>query len=645
MAGSPTAYWADQYVEKKCTVLEAIRHIKPGQRVFIGSSCGEPQHLVRAFAEVAGGLKDVEIVRLLALETTPLSLIATKTKGHSLNIRSFYLGSAKPKALARNLRFITPLNLSAVPMLFQTRQLPIHVALIQVSPPDDFGWMSLGVSVDITLSAALSADLVIAQVNSKMPRVLGRSFIHVNDVDLVVEHDEQLLTIGEQPESEAANTIARLMPRLIEDGATIQIGLGTTSQAVLLALKDKNDLGIHTQFLTDDIMHLVARGVVTNRKKGFNEGKLVASSAMGTQSLYEFVDDNPGIEFHPSDYVNDPGIISRHNKMVSINVAMTIDLTGQVAADALPFNYFSGVTGMLDFVRGASQAKSGKSILLMTSTSQHGRLSRIVPMLSDTAVVVPRGDVHYVVTEYGAVNLFGKSLQERALGMISIAHPKFREELFFEAKKMGLFSPERTLKDSIRGVYPVKYEETYTINNQQVTIRPAKPVDERRIQEHFYTLDKNDVISRFFHEKSSFFREEVEGITQIDYIKNLTIVAVVGEFGFGKVVAIGEYLLDPDKNMAEIAFSVSKDWQRKGLGKIIIHKLAEAAKENHIDGFYAYTIPQNQAMIKLFKSLPCTVQTTVNDDVLVLSCRLNQLLSPLQDKGKAKSEKNFGGSS
>ncbi|MBW1995477.1 MAG: acetyl-CoA hydrolase, partial [Deltaproteobacteria bacterium] len=273
MAGSPTAYWADQYVEKKCTVLEAIRHIKPGQRVFIGSSCGEPQHLVRAFAEVAGGLKDVEIVRLLALETTPLSLIATKTKGHSLNIRSFYLGSAKPKALARNLRFITPLNLSAVPMLFQTRQLPIHVALIQVSPPDDFGWMSLGVSVDITLSAALSADLVIAQVNSKMPRVLGRSFIHVNDVDLVVEHDEQLLTIGEQPESEAANTIARLMPRLIEDGATIQIGLGTTSQAVLLALKDKNDLGIHTQFLTDDIMHLVARGVVTNRKKGFNEGK------------------------------------------------------------------------------------------------------------------------------------------------------------------------------------------------------------------------------------------------------------------------------------------------------------------------------------------------------------------------------------
>ncbi len=623
MADIRTTYWADWYVEKKCAVQEAIQRIKSGQRVYIGSSCGEPQHLVREFAEAAEGLKDVEIVRLLALETTPLSLIASKTKGHSLNIRSFYLGSAKPKGLARNLRFITPLNLSAVPRLFKTRQLPIHVALVQVSPPDDFGWMSLGVSVDITLSAAMSADLVIAQVNSKMPRVLGRSFIHVNDVDLFVEYDEDLLTIGEQPESEAAYTIARLIPRLIDDGSTIQISLGTTPQAVLLALKDKNDLGIHTQYLTDDIMHLVARGVITNRKKGFNDGKLVASAAIGTQSLYEFIDDNPGIEFHPSDYVNDPGVISRHQKMVSINVAMTMDLTGQVAADALPVNYFSGVTGMLDFMRGAAQTEDGKSILLLASTSQHGKISRIVPMLSDTAVVVPRGDVHYVVTEYGAVNLFGKSFQERALAMISIAHPGFRDELFLEAKKMGLFSPERNLKDSIHGVYPVHLEEIREINNERVAIRPAKPVDERRIQEHFYNLDKDDVVSRFFHEKSSFFREEVEGITQIDYIKNLTIVAVVGEFGFGKVVAIGEYLLDPDKNMAEIAFSVSKDWQRKGLGGIMINKLSEAAKENNIDGFYAYTTRQNQGMNQLFRSLPYRVETDVDNHVLILRCKFD----------------------
>jgi acyl-CoA hydrolase/RimJ/RimL family protein N-acetyltransferase len=523
------------------------------------------------------------------------------------------------------MRFITPMNLSAIPRLFKSRQMPIHVALIQVTPPDDFGWMSLGVSVDITLSAALSADLVIAQVNSKMPRALGRSFIHVNDVDMVVEHDEDLLTIDQPPESEAAYTIAKLIPRLIDDGSTIQISLGTTPQAVLMALRDKNDLGIHTQYLTDEMMHLVSRGVVTNRHKGYNEGKLVASSAIGTQGLYEFLDDNPAIEFHPSDYVNDASIISRHHKMVSINVAMSMDLTGQVAADALPINYFSGVTGMLDFVRGSAQAEGGKSILMIPSTTQHGKISRIVPMLADTAVVVPRGDVHYVVSEYGAVNLFGKSYQERAMAMISIAHPSFRNELFYEAKKMGLLGPDRTLKESIHGVYPVKLEEIRQIDGEEVAIRPAKPVDERRIQEHFYNLDKDDVISRFFHEKSTFFRDEVEGISQIDYIKNLTILAVVGEFGFGTVVAIGEYLLDPENNMAEVAFSVNKRWQHKGLGKMIIRKLAEAAHEHDISGFYAYTAPHNVGMIRLFKTLPYRVNTAFEADVIKLSCRFDQL--------------------
>lgn len=620
-----TTYWADNYVQKKCSIQDAIRLIKPGQRVFIGSSCGVPQSLVREFAEASAELTDVEVVRLLALESTPLTLIANKTKNHSLNIRSFYLGSAKPKGLARNMRFITPINLSAVPRLFKTRQLPIHVALIQVSPPDDFGWMSLGVSVDITLSAALSADLVIAQVNSRMPRVLGRSFIHVNDVDVIVEHEEEILTLGVAPESESANLIANHIPRLIDDGSTIQISLGTTPQATLLALSDKNDLGIHTQYLTDDVMHLFSRGVINNRKKGFNEGKLVASSAIGSQSLYEFMDDNPGIEFHPSDYVNDPNIISRHNKMVSLNVAMEIDLTGQVAADALPFNYFSGVTGMLDFIRGSAQSESGKSILMITSTSMKGKRSRIVPLLRDTVVVIPRGDVQYVVSEYGAVNLFGKSLQERAQAMISIAHPSFRDELFYEAKKMGLLSAERTLKESIHGVYPVKLEEILQINQEQVTIRPAKPDDERRIQEHFYNLAKDDVIARFFHERTSFLQDEAEEISQIDYVQNLTLVAVVGEIGFEQVAAIGEYLLEPAKNMAEIAFSVTREFQGKGLGRVLIKKLSEAARENGIAGLFAYTFPQNRPMIELFKTLPYSVKTVFEGDTLALSCRFEEL--------------------
>ena len=498
--------------------------------------------------------------------------------------------------------------------------------MIQVTPPDDFGWMSLGVSVDITLAAALSADLVIAQINANMPRVLGRSFLHVNDVDVFVEHDEPLLTIGETPELQAANDIGRLIARLIEDGSTMEIGLGSTHQATLLALSEKNDLGIHTQYMTNDIMHLFARGVITNHKKGFNDGKMVASCAIGNEELYEFLNDNPAIEFYPSDYVNDPTVIARHEKMVAMNVAMSIDLSGQVAADALPYNHFSGVTGMLDFLRGAVQSPGGKSIMMLPSTALKGQKSRIVPRLDDVAVVVPRGDVHHVVTEFGMVNLFGKSLQERALAMISIAHPDFRDELFQKAKDIGLLSKERTLSESIHGVYPIHLEETVQIDNEAIIIRPAKPVDERRIQEHFYNLDKNDVVARFFHEKTSFVQDEVKGVSLIDYIKDLTVLAVVGEVGFGQVVGIGECLLDPASNEAEVAFSISKSYQKKGLGKLLLDKLALAARENGISGLVAYTSAQNRGMIKLFKSLPYKTDSFFDGEMLKLSCKFDQPL-------------------
>jgi acyl-CoA hydrolase len=619
-------YWADDYLEKKRRGAEAIALIRPGQRVFIGSSCGEPQHLVRELGNSFDFLKDIEIVRLMTLETTPLTLIANKTQDSALNIRSFYAGSAKSKAIARNQRFITPIHLSAIPRLFKSRLLPIQVALIQVSPPDDFGWMSLGVSVDITLAAAESADLVIAQVNSHMPRVLGRSFIHVNDVDVVVEYDEPLITIGPNPELKAAYDIARMIVRLIEDGSTLAIGLGTTTEAVMLALSEKNDLGIHTLFFTNDMMHLFSKGVITNRRKGFNDGKMVAASAIGSKDLYEFLDDNPAIEFHPVDYTNDPSVISRHKRMVALSVVMGIDLTGQVAVDAMPHTHFSGVTGLLDFMRGSAAAPGGKSILMLPSTASQGKESRIVPLLHDTAIVVPRSDVQHVVTEFGAVNLFGKSLQERAMALISIAHPDFRDELFFQAKKMGLLSAERTLHESIHGVYPVHLEEVLEIEDQQVTIRPAKPVDARRIQEHFYTLDKDDVVARFFHNKTSFQKDEMEEVSQIDYIKDLTVLAVVGEFGFGKVVGIGEYLLDPSTNYAEIAFSISRPFQKKGLGWVLLCKLESAALGNGIAGFYAYTSAQNQGMIRLFKRLPYKVTTAFDGDMVTLRCSFSEPL-------------------
>jgi acyl-CoA hydrolase/RimJ/RimL family protein N-acetyltransferase len=619
-----TSYWPDEYIHKRRTAKQALTPLRAGQRVFIGSSCGEPQHLVQALVEAGERFSDLEIVRLMSIENSPITRLAFDSQNTHFSIRNIYQGSATAKHLSANRPFITPMNISTVPGLFLKRHLPLNAALIQTSPPDDFGWMSMGISVDVGIAAAQAADMVIAQVNSEMPRVLGHSFIHVNDVDIIVEKDEPLLTLDQLPEFETAHTIARLVANLIEDGSTFQLGLGATPKAILLALSEKNDLGVHTQFIIDGIMNLVSMGVITNRYKGINDGKAVASNAVGSQNLYEFVHDNPAIEFYPSDYVNNPGIIGRHNKMVSINMVREMDLTGQAAVDALPHNYFAGVSSMLDFVRGTDACPQGKSIILIPSTSMDGQSSRIVPALESGAVVVPRGDVSYVVSEYGAVNLFGKNLQERATAMISLAHPDFRDELFEKAKDLGLMSPGRKLSESLKSVYPVGLEEVRRYNGQSVKIRPAKPVDIRRIQEHFYNLDRKDVVARFFYEKTAFLRDDVEAMVESDYIKNLTILAVAGEFGFGTVIGLGAYMLEPANNTAEIAFSVSRPWQSKGIATVILNKLAEAARNNGIEGLTAYTTPENRGMVKLFSKLPYKTRSSLSDGMLVLSCRFDE---------------------
>ena len=522
-------YWVDGYVEKKRDSESAIRMIKSGQRIFIGSACGEPQELVRALAEHSRLLSGLEIVRMLSEENAPLTEIANKSQDSGFSIRNIYLGATSSGHFKDNLRFVTPMNISEVPILFKSRRLPINVALVQVSPPDDFGWMSLGISVDVTLAAAYSADLVIAQVNPRMPRIMGQSFIHVNDVDIMVDHEEDLITTRQAVPSEVSIMIGRQISRLISDGSTLQVGLDAASQATVQALHQKNDLGFHSQYLTNDIMMLYALGVINNRMKGLNEGKLVASAALGSKDLYEFLHDNPAIEFHASDYVNNPHIIASHNRMVSMNVAKVIDLTGQAAAEAAAQTHFAGVSGIMDFVDGARRSRGGKSILMLPSTTPDGKKSNIIPSMQNETVIVPRGSVQYVATEYGAVNLFGKNLQERVIAMISVAHPDFREELFHAAKESGMIGSRRNLGETVRAIYPVNLEDVIETDGQTITIRPAKSVDDRRIREHYYSLDKDDVCQRFFHAKNSFSTSDVEAISQIDYIKDLTLIGMVGE--------------------------------------------------------------------------------------------------------------------
>ena len=613
----------DSYQSKLRTADEAVRMIRSGQRVFIGSSCGEPQHLVDALLNNATSFSDVEIVRLLSLEGSLLALMADEYRGHNFHMRSIYQGSDQTKSLRANKRFITPMNLRAVPDLFTKRLFPLHFALIQVSPPDDYGWMSLGISVDVTLAASQSADFVIAQVNPRMPSVPGHSFIHLNDVDVVVEQEEDLLVAYDLPEYESAAEIASITANLVDDGSTFQLGLAELSPPIAQALAAKNDLGVHTEILTDGLMELVSQGVVTNRYKGLNQGKLLASGAIGSKALYQLLHNNVAVEFRPSDYVNHPAIISQNNKMVAINFARTMDLSGQVYADALPQNHFSGVTGMLDFIMGAAISPGGKSIIVIPARSIDDKSSRIISKTDIGSIAIPKGYVSYVISEFGMVNLFGKNIEERAMAMISLAHPDFRDELFQTAQEDGLIDRNRTLNESLFGIYPARMEETRKYDGVKVTFRPAKQVDDRLMQEHFYAMDEKDVQTRFFGMRRSFYREDMEDMFQVDYIKNLSIVAVTGEIGFEKIIGLGMYALEHG-TIAEVAFSVSTEWQGKGIASVLLEKIAEAARENGITSLQAYVLATNKSMIKLFKKLPYKVETTIEEGMLILRCNFEK---------------------
>ncbi len=612
-----------RFAQLKKTGPQAIDAIQPGQRVFIGSGCGEPQHLVNSLLDRASGFADLEIVRLLSLESSLVAMMAEESHDRLFNVRSIYLGSGQTRSLRANRRFITPIPLSTVPRILREGHLPLDFALVQVTPPDAYGWMNLGISVDVTLAAAQSAVNVIAQINPRMPRVSGHGFIHIDQVNAIVEQDEALLSAYALAEYEAAESLARLAVGLVEDGATVHLGMGTASQTVARALAAKNDLGIHTEILTDDILDLSFQGVVTNKYKGINYGKIVAGSAIGTDALYDALNDNPAVEFRPSDYVNHPAVIARHHQMTSICVARTIDLTGQVQADALPQNHFSGVTGMFDFAMGAHMARGGRSIILVPALSRDGRTSRIVTALESGSVVIPRGYVSYVVSEYGVVNLFGKNMEERAMALISLAHPDHREVLFTQAKEKGLIDRRRSLKESLFGIYPQRMEETRRYADHKVVYRPTKPTDNRLIQEHFYQMDPKDVEMRFFNLRRHFYRDEMEDMSQVDYVKNLSIVAVTGEIGFERIVGLGGYFHDQGTT-AEVAFSVAKNWQGKGIGSVILLKLAEAARENGIATLTAYTLPNNRGMIRLFKKLPYATTITFDGDTVVLNCQLGE---------------------
>ena len=426
--------WKQKYSRKIMSADEALKAVKNNNRVVVGHACGEPPTLVEALVARAPELRNVEIVHMVAMGPAKY---AQPGMEQSFRHNSLFVGATTRKAIAERRALHTPCYFHEIPRLFTWGILPVDVTLVQVSPPDDDGWCSLGVSVDYTLASTRADRVTIAQMNRFMPRTLGDR-IHLDEIDCIVEKDEPIIELKPPAIGDKEKAIGGNVAKLIEDGSTLQMGIGAIPDAVLLFLKDKKDLGIHSEMFSDGIVDLAAAGVVTNKKKTINTGKFVATFLMGTRKLYDFVDNNPDVVMRTVDYTNDPFIIGQHDKLISINSALQVDMMGQVNAEMIGRNQFSGIGGQVDFVRGASRSKGGKSIIALPSTASGGKVSRIAVELDrGAAVSTSRNDVHFIVTEYGAAELRGKSIRERARALIAIAHPEFRDSLTKQASEAG----------------------------------------------------------------------------------------------------------------------------------------------------------------------------------------------------------------
>jgi acyl-CoA hydrolase len=430
--------WVDEYKKKIVTAEEAVSVIKSHDRVYISGNAATPYVLMNALAARRAELEDIELVHVLLLGEDPFS---RPGMGKSFRHNSLFVGPADRKAINEGRADYVPIFLHQIPNLFISGQMPLDVAMIHLSPPDEHGFMSYGIEVLASKAAAETAKIVIAQVNEKMPRVLGDSFIHSSRVDKIVEISEELPRLEKKPFSEVERKIGHSIADLIEDGSTLQLGIGGIPDAVLSALKGRKDLGIHTEMVSDGVMEAIEAGIITGSKKTFHPYKVILTFILGSNRLYEFADNNPIFEAHPRDYTNHPFNVSQNENMIAINSAIEVDITGQVCSDSIGTYIYSGFGGQVDFIRGAAHSKGGKPIIALPSTAKKGEMSRIVPFLKKGAgVVTTRADVTYVVTEYGVAYLHGKNLQERTKALIDIAHPKFRDDLIKIAKERNLLS-------------------------------------------------------------------------------------------------------------------------------------------------------------------------------------------------------------
>jgi acyl-CoA hydrolase/RimJ/RimL family protein N-acetyltransferase len=600
----PIEIWKNRFPEKFASEDAIFSHIHRGDTIFIGSACAEPQYLVASLIRYVQSYPkaffDTQVLSIRSLGVAPY---ATEKFKQNFRHNSFFVGDSVREAVNSGLADYTPIFLSQVPALFYRGLARIDIALIQTTPPDNHGYMSFGISIDIVKAAVETAGLVIAQVNENMPRVHGDGFIHIQDIDFIIPHDEELLEYCPREDDLITQQIGKYVARLIEDGDTIQVGYGAIPNSILRNLSDKKWLGIHTELISDGIVELMKKGVIDNSRKTINKGKTVATFCMGNRDTYRFIHDNPAIEFRTIDYTNNSLIIAQHERMTAINSALEIDLTGQSSAESIGPVFYSGVGGQGDFMRGAVLAQGGKSILALKSTAGMDSVSRIVPALSrGSGTTLVRGDTHYVVTEYGIAYLHGKNIRERALALISIAHPKFKSWLAEEAKKEGLIYADQIIITGEEGIYPEELE-TYrkTRTGMDILFRPIKMTDETLYKEFLHNLSDQSMYRRFISKRREMPHERIQQFVVIDYTREMAIAAVIEDKSKETIIGIGRYYIDPNRLMAEVAFAVRDDYQNQGIGFELLSYLTYLAKRAGLQGFTADVLAHNEPMLHVFE--------------------------------------------
>jgi len=619
MARKPTLHPSLKPFVAAVTSAEiALDNIRNGDHVFVGTGCAAPRGLVQTLEHMRNPPADVELLHFFTVNAFDHDADGKSTT--RFRHRSFFVGTDMRAAIKQGMVDYVPMSVARVPEMMALGRIPVDVALIQVSTPDAFGYVSLGVSVDIIPAAIAKARIVIAEVNPAMPRSMGDSTLHISRIHHLVPVSTPVTEFQRVPvQTDDVQRIARYIAGIIEDGSTLQIGLGQVAHEALQYLTDRKDLGVHSDLISDAIIPLLENGSLTGARKTSKPFKIVASMALGSRALYDLIDGNPLFSMEPMDAVCNPAVIAAQHKMVAIAQAYAIDLTGQVCIDQFGGEFYSGIGSQGEFLRGASRSPGGKPIVCMTSTTEDGMHSRIRPsLLLGESATIARTDVHYVVTEFGIAYLFGKSIRERATALIELAHPQFRPELFAQAQAMGYLSADQTLQN-LRA-YPVEDELTVTLKDgRTVMLRPALSSDAQGIRDLFHHLSEADVYTRFFRHVRALSNAEVQRLCNVNYENEVAFVATAGSREQSLIVGQSCYFLNPTTNLADTAFMVHPQWQGCGLGTALQNCMVQHAKKRGLRGFVADVLPGNTRMLRLARNGPPSVQIEHADDSVHLT--------------------------